>query len=183
MLLCDSSWYKWWHASMMNKFECMILKIPPGLNELRALSGKALFVQILLTLTEGIFYWFYNGYLLLKFKHVGLIAGLNMNCLYQVIMNKSHLPFQGFIVNKPWRLFPIFWFFFSKINRPVSGHRLYTSLVNPPQSLAPRAPGALPPCVGMSVSFCSPPCVSDIYCTATGFCGCKLINHWICLSV
>ena len=36
-----------------NKFECIILKISPGFNELRNLSGKVLYVQILLILTEG----------------------------------------------------------------------------------------------------------------------------------
>ena len=37
------------------KFECIIFKMSPGLNELRDLSGKALYVQILLTLTEDNF--------------------------------------------------------------------------------------------------------------------------------
>ena len=38
-----------------NNFQYIIFKISPGLNELRDLSGKALYVQILLTLTEGDF--------------------------------------------------------------------------------------------------------------------------------
>ena len=38
-----------------NKFEYIIFKMSPGLNELRDLSGKALWVQILLTLPEGNF--------------------------------------------------------------------------------------------------------------------------------
>ena len=38
-----------------NKFECIIFKMSPGLNELRDLSGKAIYVQILLTLTESSF--------------------------------------------------------------------------------------------------------------------------------
>ena len=65
---------------------------------------------------RGQFDWIYNGYFHLKFKHV----------------NKSHLSFKGFIVNKSLRLFQMYWFF-SKINCPVSGHRLCTSLVSPPQ--------------------------------------------------
>ena len=44
------------------------------------------------------FYWIYNGYFRLKFKHV----------------NKSHISFKGFIVNKSWRLFQMPWFFFLK---------------------------------------------------------------------
>ena len=36
-----------------NKFECIIFKMSPGLNDLKDLSGKALHVPILLTLTEG----------------------------------------------------------------------------------------------------------------------------------
>ena len=35
-----------------NKFEWIIFKMSPGFNELRDLSGKALYVQILLILTE-----------------------------------------------------------------------------------------------------------------------------------
>ena len=38
-----------------NKFEWIIFKLSPGFNELRDLSGKALYVQILLVLTEGNF--------------------------------------------------------------------------------------------------------------------------------
>ena len=38
-----------------NKFEWIIFKMSPGFNELRDLSGKALYVQILLILTEGNF--------------------------------------------------------------------------------------------------------------------------------
>ena len=38
-----------------NKFEYIIFKISPGPSELRNISGKALYVQILLTLTEGNF--------------------------------------------------------------------------------------------------------------------------------
>ena len=38
-----------------NKFECIILKMSSGVNELRDLSGKALYVQILLILTEANF--------------------------------------------------------------------------------------------------------------------------------
>ena len=38
-----------------NKFECVIFKMSPGFNELRDLSGKVLYVQILLILTEGNF--------------------------------------------------------------------------------------------------------------------------------
>ena len=38
-----------------NKFKYIIFKMSPGLNTLRDLSGKALYVQILLTLTEGSF--------------------------------------------------------------------------------------------------------------------------------
>ena len=38
-----------------NKFECITFKMSPGFNEIRDLSGKALYVQILLTLTEGHF--------------------------------------------------------------------------------------------------------------------------------
>ena len=54
------------------------------------------------------FYWIYNGYFHLKFKHV----------------NKSHISFKAFIVNKSWRLFQMPWFF-SRIYCPVSGHRLW----------------------------------------------------------
>ena len=38
-----------------DKFECIIFKMSPGLNELTDLSGKALYVQILLRLREGNF--------------------------------------------------------------------------------------------------------------------------------
>ena len=38
-----------------NKFECIIFNMSPGLNELRDLSGKVIFLQILLTLTEANF--------------------------------------------------------------------------------------------------------------------------------
>ena len=38
-----------------NKFECIIFKMSSGFNELRDLSGKVLYVQILLILTEGNF--------------------------------------------------------------------------------------------------------------------------------
>ena len=38
-----------------NKFEWIIFKMSPGFNEWRDLSGKALYVQILLILTEGNF--------------------------------------------------------------------------------------------------------------------------------
>ena len=38
-----------------DKLECIIFKMSPGLNDLTNLSGKALYVQILLTLTEGNF--------------------------------------------------------------------------------------------------------------------------------
>ena len=38
-----------------DKLECVIFKMSPGLNELTNLSGKALYGQILLTLTEGNF--------------------------------------------------------------------------------------------------------------------------------
>ena len=69
------------------------------------------------------FYWIYNGYFHLKFKHV----------------NKSHLSFKGFIVNKSWRLFQMYWLFFTEINCPVSGHKLCTSLVSPPQCPTPTA--------------------------------------------
>ena len=36
-----------------NKFECIIFKMSPSLNELIDLSGKSMYVQTLLTLTEG----------------------------------------------------------------------------------------------------------------------------------
>ena len=36
-----------------DKLECIIFTMSPGLNELTNLSGKALYVQILLTLTDG----------------------------------------------------------------------------------------------------------------------------------
>ena len=38
-----------------NKFEWIIVKMSLGFNDLRDLSGKALYVQILLILTEGNF--------------------------------------------------------------------------------------------------------------------------------
>ena len=38
-----------------NKFEWIIFKMSPGFNKLRDISGKALYVQILLILTEGNF--------------------------------------------------------------------------------------------------------------------------------
>ena len=38
-----------------DKLECIMFKMSPGLDELTNLSGKALYVQILLTLTEGNF--------------------------------------------------------------------------------------------------------------------------------
>ena len=38
-----------------NKFEWIIFKVSPGFNELKDLSGKALYAQILLVLTEGNF--------------------------------------------------------------------------------------------------------------------------------
>ena len=38
-----------------NKFEWIIFKMSPGFNESRDPSGKALYVQILLILTEGNF--------------------------------------------------------------------------------------------------------------------------------
>ena len=38
-----------------NKFEWIIFKMTPGFNELRDLSAKALYVQLLLILTEGNF--------------------------------------------------------------------------------------------------------------------------------
>ena len=90
--------------------------------------GKALYVQILPTDTHRRqFYWIYNRYFHLKFKHV----------------HKSHISFKGFIVNKSWRLFQMPWFF-SKIYCPVSGHRLCKSLVSPPQCPIPRAPSVCP---------------------------------------
>ena len=101
-----------------NKFEWIIFKMSPGFNEFRDLSGKALYVQILLILTEC--YWIYNGYFHLKFKHV----------------NKSHISFNRFIVNKSWPLYQMPWFF-SKIYCPVSGHSLCISLVSPPQLTFP----------------------------------------------
>ena len=38
-----------------DKFECIIFKMSPGLNEIRDPSGNALYVHILLTVTEGNF--------------------------------------------------------------------------------------------------------------------------------
>ena len=73
------------------------------------------------------FYWIYNRYFHLKFKHV----------------HKSHISFKGFMVNKSWRLFRMPWFF-SKIYCPVSGHMLCKSLVSPPQCPTPRAPSVCP---------------------------------------
>ena len=87
-------------------------------------------------------YWIYSGYFHLKFKHV----------------NKSHISIKGFIVNKSWRLFQMPWFFLETYC-PVSGHRLCTSLVGPPQCPTPRAPCATrtifaPLTAGQAESFC-----------------------------
>ena len=38
-----------------DKFEWIIFKMSPGFNELRDLSGKALYVHVLLILTQGNF--------------------------------------------------------------------------------------------------------------------------------
>ena len=43
------------HIDDENKFEWIIYKMSPGVSELRELSGKAMYVQILLILTEGNF--------------------------------------------------------------------------------------------------------------------------------
>ena len=74
-----------------DEFGYIIFTMPPGLNELTNLSGKALYAQILPTLAEGNFIWIYNGHFHLKFKHV--------------IVNKSELFFKGFTVNESWRLY------------------------------------------------------------------------------
>ena len=97
----------------------------PGLNELRDLSYKEIpYMQILLTPTEGNL-----------IESIMDISIWNLNA----IVNQSHISFKGFIVNKSWQLFRMSWFF-SKINCPVSGHGLCTSLVNPLQCPTPRAP-------------------------------------------
>ena len=43
------------YIGVENKFDYIIFKMSLGLNQLGDLSGKALYVQILLTLTEGNF--------------------------------------------------------------------------------------------------------------------------------
>ena len=109
MLTSSYDIYRWWKTVWMNNFQ--------NVTRLQwVLSGKALYVQILLILAEGNFFSIYNGYFHLKFKHV----------------NKSHISFKGFIVDKSWWLFQMPWIF-SKIYCPVAGHRLCTSLVSPPQ--------------------------------------------------
>ena len=90
--------------------------------------GKALYVQILLILTEGNF-----------IESIIDISIWNLN------MYINHTSFnEGFIVNKSWRLFQMPWFSFSKIYCLVSGHRLCKSLVSPPQCPTPRAPSVCP---------------------------------------
>ena len=64
------------------------------------------------------YYWIYNEYFHLKFKHV--------------IVNKSHISFKGFIINKSWRLF----FLKQIVQCQVMG--FCRSLVSP----TPRAPCA-----------------------------------------
>ena len=43
------------HIDDENKFEWIIYKMSPGVSDLRDLSGKAMYVQSLLILTEGNF--------------------------------------------------------------------------------------------------------------------------------
>ena len=74
------------------------------------------------------FYWIYNGYFHLKFKHV--------------IVYKSYISFKGFADDKSWRLCLDF---FSKINCPVSRHhyaRLWITFPIAPHSglRVPHAP-------------------------------------------
>ena len=87
-----------------DKFEWIIFKMSPGFNELRDISGKGPVWACFTDTYTRQFYWICNWYVHLKFKHV----------------NKSHLSFKGFMVNKSLRLFHMSWFF-SKINCPVSG--------------------------------------------------------------
>ena len=63
------------------------------------------------------FYWSYNGYFHLKFKHV----------------NKSHISFKGFIANKSWWLFQMSWFFFQTKLSSVRSQVMH-GLVSPPHS-------------------------------------------------
>ena len=72
------------------------------------------------------FYWIYNEYFQLKFKHV----------------NKSLISFKGFIVDKSWRLFQMPWFFFLKytVQCQVIGYaHLWLALPNAPHPGTPRA--------------------------------------------
>ena len=104
MLLCDSSRYK--HVDDDNKFEWIIFKMSP----VKRSIGKGPACANFTDTHRRQFYWIYTGYFHLKFKHV----------------NKSHISFKGFIVNKSWRLLQMPWF-----------------LVSPPQCLTPRAPCAI----------------------------------------
>ena len=63
-----------------NKFEWIIFKMSPGFNELRDLSGKALYVQISLILTEGNF-----------IESIMDIAIWNLNGIFSWISNHVHV--------------------------------------------------------------------------------------------
>ena len=66
------------------------------------------------------FYWIYNGYFDLKFKHVTI--------------NESHISFKGFIDNKPWRLFQMSWLFWKQIVlcQVIGYAHLWSTLPNAP---------------------------------------------------
>ena len=129
MLLCDSPWYKLWHMSMMkislNEYfsKCHQDSMSKEIYRERRCMCKFYWYSL------RQFYWIYNGYFHLKFKHV----------------NKSHISFKGFIVNKSWRLFQMPGFFFLKyvVQCQVIGYaHLWLALPNAPLPglRAPHAP-------------------------------------------
>ena len=81
---------------------------------------------------RGQFYWIYNRYFHLKFKHV----------------HKSHIFYKRFMVNKSWGLFQMPWFFFLKyiVQCQVTG---YANLWLP--SPMPHHDPGLPPCAPRAI--------------------------------